>query len=114
MPSPPPITTENLYLSVVIPVFNERETIEAVLKRVAEVPIRKQVIVVDDGSMDGTRDRLQRLQKENRLLDCLVLRPLDPVVHRSADCLCWSCSLLVVLFLLTLLCRRTIECKNPC
>ncbi len=51
-------------LSVVIPVFNERDTIEEVLRRVRDVPIEKQIIVVDDGSTDGTRDVLARLAQE--------------------------------------------------
>jgi glycosyltransferase involved in cell wall biosynthesis len=50
-------------LSVVIPVYNERATIEELLTRVAAVPVRKEVIVVDDGSTDGTRDLLPDLQR---------------------------------------------------
>jgi len=46
-------------LSVVIPVYNEVETIREILKRVAAVPLEKEVIVVDDGSTDGTRDILR-------------------------------------------------------
>ncbi|HNV04095.1 MAG TPA: glycosyltransferase family 2 protein [Vicinamibacterales bacterium] len=53
---------EDPLLSVVIPVYNERETIEEILTRVRAVPIRTEVIVVDDGSTDGTRDLLARLQ----------------------------------------------------
>lgn len=41
-------------LSVVIPVYNERGTIEEILKRVGSVPQDKEIIVVDDGSTDGT------------------------------------------------------------
>ncbi len=45
-------------LSVVIPVYNERETLEEILKRViaVELPLAKQLILVDDFSTDGTRD----------------------------------------------------------
>jgi len=50
-------------LSVVIPVYNEKATIEEILTRVAAVPVRKEVIVVDDGSTDGTRDLLPDLQR---------------------------------------------------
>jgi glycosyltransferase involved in cell wall biosynthesis len=45
-------------LSVVIPVFNERRTIEKVLDRVAAAPFDKEMVVVDDASLDGTRDFL--------------------------------------------------------
>ncbi len=45
-------------LSVVIPVYNERQTIGDILARVLAVPLEKEVIVVDDASTDGTREWL--------------------------------------------------------
>jgi len=48
-------------LSVVIPVYNEIGTIREILERVRAVPIPKEVIVVDDGSSDGTGDVLRSL-----------------------------------------------------
>ncbi len=51
-------------VSVVIPAYNEIRTAETLLRRVAEVPLKKEVIVVDDGSTDGTRDLLKRLEGE--------------------------------------------------
>ena len=45
-------------LSIIIPVFNERATIGELLRRVATVDLDKEVVVVDDGSTDGTRDAL--------------------------------------------------------
>jgi len=52
---PPP------HISVVIPVYNEVQTIEAVIKRVLECGFEVEVIVVDDGSADGTRERLKQV-----------------------------------------------------
>jgi glycosyltransferase involved in cell wall biosynthesis len=52
-------------LSVVMPVFNERETIDEIVRRVLAVPVRKELIVVDDCSTDGTRDRLAALQQRH-------------------------------------------------
>ncbi len=46
-------------LSIIMPVYNERETISAILQRVREVDLPKEIIVVDDGSTDGTREVLR-------------------------------------------------------
>ena len=51
-------------LSVVMPVFNEADTVEEIIRRVLSVPVRTQLIVVDDCSTDGTSGRLARLQEE--------------------------------------------------
>src|SRR4026209_307666 len=51
-------------LSVVMPAYNERQTIEEMVRRVLAVPVRIELIVVDDGSKDGTRDILTRLAAE--------------------------------------------------
>lgn len=48
-------------LSVVIPVYNERNTIEQLLKEVYAVDVDKEIIIVDDGSTDGTRELLKEL-----------------------------------------------------
>src|SRR5436189_2785649 len=51
-------------LSVVMPVFNERSTIDEIIARVLAVPLTIELIVVDDCSTDGTGPRLQELQKQ--------------------------------------------------
>jgi len=51
-------------LSVVMPVFNELATVEEVIRRVLAVPLRIELVVVDDCSTDGTRDLLAKLQGE--------------------------------------------------
>ena len=54
-------------LSVIIPVFNEKKTIEEIIRRVqaAEVGLEKEIIVVDDASEDGTRQILENLNHPN-------------------------------------------------
>ncbi len=47
-------------LSVLIPVYNEARTIDEILGLVSRVPIEKEILVVDDGSVDGTREILKR------------------------------------------------------
>jgi glycosyltransferase involved in cell wall biosynthesis len=53
-------------LSVVMPVFNERTTVEAIIRRVLAVPLRIELIVVDDGSTDGSGEILDGLRKTLR------------------------------------------------
>ena len=51
-------------LSVVVPVYNERLTLPEILERIQAVAIPKEILVVDDGSTDGTRDFLRGLEAE--------------------------------------------------
>ena len=54
-------------LSVIIPVYNEVESIQVILKRVYETNLVHEIVVVDDGSKDGTRDVLATLDGKNSL-----------------------------------------------
>ena len=51
-------------LSVLIPAYNEEQTLEEVIRRVGEVEIEKEIIVVDDCSSDGTGAILSSLRQE--------------------------------------------------
>jgi dolichol-phosphate mannosyltransferase len=48
-------------LSVVMPVYNERDTVVEVVERVRAVPVEKEIIVVDNDSTDGTRELIQAI-----------------------------------------------------
>jgi glycosyltransferase involved in cell wall biosynthesis len=54
----------NPTLSVVMPVYNEQDTVEEMIRRVLQVPLRIELIVVDDGSKDRTREILGTLSRE--------------------------------------------------
>jgi glycosyltransferase involved in cell wall biosynthesis len=71
-----PLDASALLLSVLIPVYNERATIELILDQVHAVPVRKEIICVDDCSTDGTRDMLQRMKDSGRI-DKLVFHDLN-------------------------------------
>jgi glycosyltransferase involved in cell wall biosynthesis len=67
--------TEVPAISVVIPVYNERATIEELLWRVQAVPIAKQIIIVDDGSTDGTRALLATIAESTSLNPATTVLP---------------------------------------
>lgn len=61
-----PYETQPLKLSVIIPCYNELATVEEVLERVEAVGLADEIIIVDDGSTDGTREILARIEAEAR------------------------------------------------
>ncbi|MFQ5575106.1 MAG: glycosyltransferase family 2 protein [Terriglobia bacterium] len=61
-------------LSVIIPAFNEKNTISEVVETVAALDLPKQIIVVDDGSDDGTTEILERLRSTVRGLNVQFLK----------------------------------------
>jgi glycosyltransferase involved in cell wall biosynthesis len=50
-------------LSVVIPAYNEKATLEEIVRRIQATPIEKEIIIVDDGSTDGTNNLLENIAK---------------------------------------------------
>jgi len=66
-----PINPGSLVLSVLMPIYNERDTVELILEQVRSVPVRKEIICVDDCSKDGTSEILQRQQQAGRI-DTLI------------------------------------------
>jgi glycosyltransferase involved in cell wall biosynthesis len=65
-----PVSVEQATLSVLMPVYNERDTIEDIIERVHAAPVapvRIEVVVVDDCSTDGSREVLQRLAGAGRI-----------------------------------------------
>ena len=75
-------------LSVIIPVYNERDTVLEAISRVRAVPLEKELIVVDDASTDGTPDLVEPLvgaelklirQPHNRGKGAAIRRALEEV-----------------------------------
>ena len=50
-------------LSVIVPVYNEAKTIRDILERVQSSPVEKEILIVDDGSTDGSGDILREIEK---------------------------------------------------
>jgi glycosyltransferase involved in cell wall biosynthesis len=49
-------------ISVIMPVYNEKHTLEKILEKVRAVDLEKEIIMVDDGSTDGTREMLREMK----------------------------------------------------
>jgi glycosyltransferase involved in cell wall biosynthesis len=69
-----PLDPATLRLSVLIPIYNERNTIETILDRVHDSSVSTEIICVDDCSTDGTRERLVALH-EAGYIHRLILQP---------------------------------------
>ncbi len=52
-------------LSIVIPVYNEKGTIDEIVRRVQDVEFEKEIIIVDDCSNDGTREKIDKISGNN-------------------------------------------------
>jgi glycosyltransferase involved in cell wall biosynthesis len=62
-PSTPPAAAGEPLVSVLVAAYNEEDTVETVLRNVADLPFATELVVVDDGSVDGTRAVLDRLER---------------------------------------------------
>ena len=58
---------EKSSLTVIVPVFNEATTIEEIIRRVENTGLVSEIVAVDDGSTDGTRDILGQMEKKKRI-----------------------------------------------
>ena len=56
------IIKDNMKLSVIIPIYNEKNTLEEIISRVQETDLAYEVILVDDGSVDGTREIVRKFE----------------------------------------------------
>ena len=54
-------------LSVIIPVYNEVHNINTIVKRVQDTKLATEIVIVDDGSKDGTRDILQKMDGKKKV-----------------------------------------------
>src|SRR2546427_11669336 len=59
------VRSQIMKLSVVMPIYNERNTLRSVIERVLSVPLEIEMLCVDDGSGDGSREMLADLQTEH-------------------------------------------------
>ncbi len=62
--SPGPLATSRRWqgcVSVIVPVYNEAAHVEGLLQAIHASPVKKEIIIVDDGSTDGTREKLQSM-----------------------------------------------------
>jgi dolichol-phosphate mannosyltransferase len=53
------------YVSVIVPVYNEVAHVDELLRAIHASPVKKEIIIVDDGSTDGTREKLQAMPRAN-------------------------------------------------
>lgn len=60
-------------LSIVVPVYNEKHTINQILERIEKTPYEKEIIIVDDCSTDGTREILRFLDSSSRIPSARLL-----------------------------------------
>lgn len=71
-----PVRGKNLLVSVIVPAYNEAQTVEDAVRRVRTVPLRLEVIGINDASTDGTGAILDRLSTEG-IVDKVIHQPTN-------------------------------------
>ena len=68
-----PVNPSPDLLSIIVPVYNERRTVRAVIDRLLtiDLPVAREIVVVDDGSTDGTREELARAVGQGLAFTCV-------------------------------------------
>ena len=61
---------DGFVLSVIVPVYNESETVEGVVQRLRATGLPMQIVLVDDGSDDGTADTLRKFDGDDQIVVC--------------------------------------------
>jgi SAM-dependent methyltransferase len=72
-------------LSVIIPVFNEANTILEIIKKIQNTVFEKEIIIVDDGSNDGTREILKQLMNEKLTSDSEKQKDIKIIFKKKND-----------------------------
>jgi len=73
-----PLDPSTVRLSVLVPVYNERNTIDLIVEQIRATPLAKEIICVDDFSTDGTQQILETLLAQGKI-DKLYRQPLNRV-----------------------------------
>jgi glycosyltransferase involved in cell wall biosynthesis len=60
-------------LSIIVPVYNEKQTVLKILQRIEETPYDKEIVIIDDFSTDGTREILRELDASRKIPSVRVL-----------------------------------------
>lgn len=77
------VIPDDIRLSVVIPVYNEETTLRHLVDRVREVPVRKELVLIDDCSQDRSREVMQELEAEAANDDFNQIRTLFHSVNQG-------------------------------
>ena len=75
---------------VIIPTYNEKENVENIIRAVMSLPIGFHVLIIDDGSPDGTADIVKRLQAETYKDSLFLIERAGKLVLGTAYITCFK------------------------